>query len=165
MGLPNSRYVRKAIYNLKRQFGMLIQIYRPTTNSVNYKTGQMSEDLQTVTVRKAVIFPNRKHRDFAYDLSFIAANRNFTYGGYYDVSHRKILFDLRDLPSGFVIDIKCRLVFGGKRYEVKEVHNFEHNEAVFVIATWLEGAPQGQEINQSASDTAATGDSAQGVEA
>jgi hypothetical protein len=68
-------------------------------------------------------------RDFEYDLSFIAANKNFTYGGFFDPSVRDVIIDSKDIPSGFEITGDMYVIFDDRRYEIKETREAENGYA------------------------------------
>jgi hypothetical protein len=78
-------------------------------------------------------------RKFAYDLSYVAANKNFSYGAFYDVKTRLIIVDGIDLPSGFDILIDDRFVHGNKSYAVKTVESIIDSFGFLITAKETEG--------------------------
>jgi len=131
--MSNLREIRKIIYRLKRQYGLPVTIKRPDELTYDLKTGATVKTFTEYNLKKVPVLPTKLLRDFAYDLSYIAANKNFTYGGYYDKDTRAIIIDKRDLPSGFFLTINDYVVFDGNQYNVKEVKLAEHNQAVLAI--------------------------------
>jgi len=124
------RQIKLIIYRLKRQYGLLMYIKYPSSDDVyNLETGAIVRTLMTITIRKGIVLPQKTTREFAYDLSFIAANKNFTYGGFYDPSVRNIIIDAKDLPTDFVITGNMYVVFDSRRYEIKENHKAENGKA------------------------------------
>lgn len=146
--MPDSRFqdVRLAIYNLKRRSGQVVDVYYPSAESTDLDDGSLGTTYVVKRVRRAVVLPFLGERKFSYDLAFIAANRNVTYGGFYDHHKRSILIDRRDLGSSFVLDISCSVIFDGKRWEIKDIVEFENREAVILNVIALLGAPKNEEI-------------------
>ena len=133
------RQVGHVVYRLKRQYGLLMYIrYRQAADQYNLETGAITRDITSIKVRRGILLPERITRDFAYDLSFIAANKNFTYGGIYDINQREIIIDAKDLGS-FNLSIQTILTFSGSDYDIKELMWFEDNLAVKLIAVELKG--------------------------
>lgn len=95
------RQIRLVVYALKRAYGAKIYFYRQASITQNVKTGVIDRVQTKYSVNKAIILPSKMTRDFTYDLSFIAANKNFTYGALFDPEQRTIIVDARDLASGF----------------------------------------------------------------
>jgi hypothetical protein len=137
---PEFRLVRRTIYKLKRAFPQRIQLCRTSQNTLNVETGLMQDVTRTLNIRRAILLPARLIRDFSYDLSFIAANKNFTYGGFYDPKQRRIIIDRRDIPSDFTVDMNMHVMFNDKRHEVKEVIEYEEMEVVALIVVAVQGA-------------------------
>ena len=77
-------------------------------------------------------------RTFNYDLSYIAANKNFTYGGFYDITQRDMIIDNKDIGT-FGIDLDTRIRFDGSDYRVREFNEFEESNAVYLVASKIEG--------------------------
>jgi hypothetical protein len=138
---PEFREMRRAIYALKRKFPQSVVLCRTTGTSTDVSTGRQTETLVKSTIKRAVFLPARALRDFAYDLSFIAANKNFTYGGLYDHTKRVVLIDRRDVDSSFVVDLNMHVIFDGRRYEVKELREYEEQEVILLVIDSLSGAP------------------------
>jgi hypothetical protein len=75
--------------------------------------------------------PENWMRNFNYDLSYIAAGKNFVYGGYYDVSRRDFIIDSDDLPDGFSPSNNDFLLYDEKRYEILTAEMSER------LAAWI----------------------------
>jgi len=68
---------------------------------------------------------------FEYDLSFLAANKNFTYGGIFEVGDRVAVLSAYDFANGFLPTTDDYVVCQGKRFTV---HKFTELDAK---AGWL----------------------------
>lgn len=58
---------------------------------------------------------------FAYDLGYLRANQNFTYGGVFNLKTRSFLVDAKYLPSNFIPKAKMAIICEGKTYFVDKV--------------------------------------------
>lgn len=128
------------IYRLKREYGGAVTIQRRTLNTVDLCTGVKTQDRDAIHIRRAIILPSRLIRKFDYDLTYIASNKNFTYGGFYDTDYREFIFDARDLPAGFAFNLDDALIFNHIRYELKEISAFEFGHAFTMIAKRVKDA-------------------------
>lgn len=134
------RFIRSAIRNLKRRYGQRIQLTRMTTvGTTDYTSGSTTgNETEILKIRKAIVLPSRLKRGFTYDLSFIASNKNFTYGGFYDIAQRTIILDNKDIRS-FIVDIDTNLIIDDVKYTIKEVNSYEEGRATILIVVELKG--------------------------
>ena len=132
--MTNHREIKRIIYKLKRQWGKTSILSRET-NVFDVDTGVETPTITaTVTVKRAVLLPRKMITDFAYDLSFIAANKNFTYGGFFGKTTRTMLIDAKDLGT-YVIAKQDYVVINSRRYVVEELDKYD--EGADVIAYLL----------------------------
>jgi len=117
--------LRRAFYVLKRQFGVKLYIVRVTETSVDYSTGDKLRSFSSQRIRKALIFEGSLVRDFVYDLSYIAANKNFTLGGYFDIEKKVFVVESKD-----DIKIDDYIVLNNKAYKINIVK--EHPSGILV---------------------------------
>ena len=127
------RQIKNILYNLKRAFGRSVTLVKPTSSSVNRETGVVTRSYTSQSVARAIILPSRSAREFAYDLSYIAANKNFTYGGDYDTSERRMIIDRRDIPASFDFDMDCSIEYDSQKWDVKNIYAAEYNAAYLVV--------------------------------
>ena len=128
------RFLRATIYKLKRRFGESVTFVRiEETGATDFATGEVAENyLEKKNVRNAIFLPFALSRNFSYDLSYIAANKNFTYGGMYDISVSTIICDKKDL-KGFELDLNAYVLVDCKRYEVKKVDQAYQASSILII--------------------------------
>src|SRR6185436_5450846 len=119
------------LYRLKRDFGLTVTLHVLLSSDVSYTSGTTTKQFNAYKIKRALVLEATQYRKFAYDLSFIAANKNFTYGGFFDVKQRIIVIERRDLPRDYVPDHKHYIVFDHSRYEIV---NFDENEEKALIA-------------------------------
>jgi hypothetical protein len=120
--MNNIRQIKIILYRLKMNFGQLINIMTVRTMTQVVTTGAITMDERVIKVKRAIILDAKISRDFIYDLSFIAANKNFTYGGLFDTSSRTIIIDGIDLPRDYVPTLNDRCVHNGERYQFKKIN-------------------------------------------
>lgn len=115
------------IYRLKRAYGQPVAIHFQTSSSVDVSTGVKSLTRDVIQVSKAVVLPSLIHRDIKYDIGYLKANSNFTYGGVFTEGTRQVLLDKSDLPRDFTINVVDTqyIVFQRKRYAIKSVDELE----------------------------------------
>jgi len=142
------------LYALKRRFGCPLDVYQQSPESIDLATGRASITKTSLQIKRAIVLPSSVHRSFSYDIGYLKANSNFTYGGIFTEGTRQIIIDRRDLPKDYVIDSvdKFYLVYDGTRYEIKDVQEFEYKLAYLITANRLDGAINGQIRNLSIRD-------------
>lgn len=94
-----------------------------------------------IPLRKAIVFPGRLIRDFVYDLAYIAANKNFTSGAYFDHEELWLLLDHRDL-GGLSPQVEDYIIKDNYRYDIKEVNNYEEFAAYLCKIKKIKGGPR-----------------------
>jgi hypothetical protein len=119
------RQVTQIIYRLKRNFGGRVVIVQTGEYTSDLKTGKSSQATVMVEVRRAPILPAKQRRDFDYDLSFIAANKNFTYGGFFDKVDTIVIVDNHDLKDQTNRPVKLsnndKALIDGWEYEIVDL--------------------------------------------
>jgi len=123
--------MRRTLYRLKRRFATPIRLYKRENPTVDTKTGAKTCTLVSIAIKHAIVMQTRDYRMFVYDLAFISANKDFTTGGYFDPSERKIIIDKRDLPSNYIITNDQYISIGSKQYQIYE---FSDNLAAYVLS-------------------------------
>ena len=119
------RFFVRNIKRHKRDYGVPIVVGRFQSSNLNTDTGAINPTFDIVTrIRKALVFPFRIQRDFVYDLSFIAANKNFVGGGFFDVKESSIVILRKDLPTGHTLTLDDFVKIEGSLWRVQD--SFEH---------------------------------------
>ena len=99
-----ARQVRTILYRLRRQFRSEIKIKETVVQSPNFQTGVVTKKVKSYTLRNQIALPQRNKQTFVYDLAYIASNKNFTQGGFFDKNIRTFIIDKTILP--FELDTK-----------------------------------------------------------
>jgi len=135
-----TRFIRRAIYRLKRDFGFTVTLHKITNVALNLETGTKTRTTQFKKIQRAIILPARMFRSFVYDLSFIAAAKNFTSGGFFDPDEKVIIIDWQDVRD-FTIDVDDYVVYDSKQFQVVSIRAFEFDTAFFLRVRAVVGAP------------------------
>lgn len=126
------RFIRQTLYSLKREYGFPVNFVWNTESTPNYETGKKTVEKDSLTVNRALVLPSSIQRNFVYDLTVIASNKNFTYGGLFDLRSRHIVIDRQDIPADFEIKIGYYVIVKGQRFEIKAVEAYDDLSA-FVL--------------------------------
>jgi len=151
--MNNVRQIRNTLYMLKKTLGFPISILTTRTLTQDIQTGEVVHDERLIKVRKVIIATQREIRDFAYDLSYIAANKNFTMGGIYDQARRVMILDDRDLPSDYEPTLNDRCIYAKTRWEFKEIQATAANVGWLIRMQHLDSQPLEDVIEESIQQT------------
>lgn len=136
--------IRRLLYGLKRQWGKNFDYVQILTSEANSVTGDFEIHRKIVRF-PAVLLPQSQIRKFIQDIGYLAANKNFTYGGYNDFNTLSIVILKSDLPSDFNPDLNGYINYNHKRYERLRFENFTE-EAYMLVVQGVEGARPYQTI-------------------
>ncbi len=126
----NLRHITNIVYKLKRLLGVSIILRQEASGSYDLETGAVSRTFTDVTIKRAVVLPSRQIRDFVYDLSFIAGNKNFTYGGMFDTQTRHVLIDAKDISV--IPTLNDKIIYQNRMYMIVEIQEAEISRAYFI---------------------------------
>jgi hypothetical protein len=132
-----NRFISNTVYHLKRSYGQPVALYIRGVVSQDPSTGEVTYPERKWKIKKAPVLTAELMRKFQYDLSFIAANKNFTYGGMFDKSQRGIIVDTRDLPSDYVQSLDDAFVIDHRRYAIKSIDEFEQARSLIYLVEEL----------------------------
>lgn len=121
----NLREIRNTIYRLKRSYGKVVYLRKPDTNTTDRATGAITRTYQVIRINKGVVLPIDSVKSFVYDLTYVAANKNFTYGGFFDKKTTFILVEKIDLCGQLIDQSIDHFVIGTQRFEISKSEEFE----------------------------------------
>lgn len=136
-----TRFIQRILYSLKRGYGFPLTLHKVSEETYDTETGKRIATIQVCKIKRAIILPSVLQAKFEFDLAYIAANRNFTYGGTYDTSLKKVIIDARDL-SNFKIELEDYFIFEGRRWQVSQINEFEFKTAFFIVGKEVKGTPR-----------------------
>lgn len=132
-------FMKRAIYKLKRSYGLPVVLQKIEQHSTDPETGVKSTVLGAIHIDRAIVLRAREFRSFVYDLAYISANKDFTTGGFFDPEDRRALVDADDL-EGYEPNVGDHVIFQAERYDIKNVFHFENNLVYGFLLRKLRGS-------------------------
>lgn len=131
---------QQVIRSLKRRYGARV-VFNAPADSPNFKTGSKNTSIeQSVEIRQVIVLPDIADRQFVQRLASIVANREFTYGTYFDASVRRFIVDGRDLSqANYEPKDNHFLVWNYRRYEITKLENIPDGQGVVITAKEVKG--------------------------
>jgi hypothetical protein len=102
------------LYGLERKYGVPADLYKVSVGVPNIETGDRGITTTKYHIPKMITHTATIHPKFDYDISYLAANKNFTYGGIYAPNDRIVVF--RNTWGLAEITMKDWVIYGDKRY-------------------------------------------------
>ena len=127
------------LYQLKKDYGAPIDIYKLVSSETDARTGEKRNTKTVTHVRRAVVVPARINRIAEQTISVISANKQFVTGGHYDMSQRDFIIDRHDVPALPELTADDWIVYNRRKYQVKTVEAFEVDAGWVVTARELVG--------------------------
>jgi hypothetical protein len=141
----NLRQIELIVYRLKRQYGLPIIVRKPTKNDNDVQTGKITREYATFKVRKAIVLPADLMRTFIYDLTYVAANKNFAYGGLFDKTMKVFIIDKKDIRDDdnkkVALDMACDIVLNTKKFDFVSIEETEDQTSYLIKAKNLDATP------------------------
>lgn len=133
-----STMIRRLLYAFKKQWGATFDYIQIRQSEVDDRTGQRQIERKVIRF-PAVKLPISQLRKFIQDIGYLAANKNFTYGGLNDYNTMHILIDSNDMPRGFEPELNGYITLNHKRYERVSFDNV-FDTAFILTVRGVEGA-------------------------
>lgn len=111
-----SQELRRIIYELRQRWGVPADLYKVTAGEPDLETGDSGTTIQKIVVPQLVSGGFSFMRKFQYSISYIRANSNFGYGGFFEIGD---IFAIVD--CGLTIEQKDYLVVNNKKYNMQEI--------------------------------------------
>lgn len=136
-----TRFIRRVLYTLKRGYGFPLTLHKVSKETYDRETGKRTATIEIRKIKRAIILPSTMQTKFEHDLAYTASNRNFTYGGTYDMSLRKVIIDARDLGD-FVIEMEDYFIYNEKRWQINSIQEFEFRTGFLIIGKEVKNTPR-----------------------
>lgn len=124
-------HVKDTILRLTARKGVPLWFYSVVGNDFNPATGQADRQYTVIQIKKVLALPIDLSRNFDYDLSFIAANKNFTFGAYFDKGAFVCVIEYKKM-QGIVPTLNDFAIIGQDQFEVKRVSPYP-DQQIYVI--------------------------------
>ena len=141
------RFIRDTLYDLKRRYGEVVDFVRIVSSTVDRETGDKTVVKAGLRVNRCIVLNSYELRKFVYDLSFIATNKNFTYGGFFDQTQRDFIVDAVDI--NYEPAQGQYLVYDGVRFDIHQVQRFEGRTGYLIRGKQTKGIDTDNVINLS----------------
>lgn len=113
---------------------MPITLTARASHDVDYASGVIRDIPKSIFVRKPIRVPIKAKRDFEYDLTYIANNKNFVGGGFFTKGEFAVIVDKADL-RGFEVDNNVIITDQrGKQFQVEEFEYDDFDVMVYIHA-------------------------------
>ena len=142
--MDNYRQIKNILYQLKRDFPSSLRLRNLIDASSNKKTGVITRHYSTLEIRRGILLPTMMTPSFIYDLSFIAANKNFTYGGLFGSRTRLIIIDGKDVPSSFTIKEDTQVLLDDQVFLTKKVEKLVNGLGYLLTVSSLSNAEESE---------------------
>jgi len=140
------RNVRGILYQARRQWGVPAKLVRETSGVFDTKTGKSSPTRVYHDIRQFVTWQAMTAQKFEYDMSYVAANKNFTYGGLFEVGDRVAIIDRADLD--LEIKLSDWIIYDSKRFTIKRLTELDFNVGYMLHLRVLAQDPPYQVIDK-----------------
>ena len=135
------RRIRDALYQLKLDWGVLVDVYKLVSSETDYDTGEKQDVIAKTTVRRAVKMPAETARASYISPYFTQTNKPFiTKGAGWDEVTDVFVFDGRDLRN-YEFEIQDWITWNHQRYEIKSFEEIGQGAGWVVLTTWAKGSP------------------------
>lgn len=139
----NLRQIELILYRLKREYGLPIAVRHPTKNDSDAQTGKITRTYDVYKITRAICLPTDTMRTFIYDLTYVAANKNFAYGGLFDKNTKIFIFSKKDLKKdGVMLNLGTDddIVVKTRKYDLISIDETEDNTSYLVKAKMLDSS-------------------------
>lgn len=141
-------FVSRVINRLRIRYGVPMDYYYPTTNIFDVASGGVSRTYSVLNMKKVLILPTSLQRDFDYDIAFLAANKNFTFGAFFDKDNVVVLIKYADL-LGHIPKLEDHVIYLNKKWQVKKAQEYADLKCYILEIIALKGESFSQIFNRS----------------
>ena len=134
--MQRKRTLRKAIYHLKKVYGLKVTLCRPQNTSFNFETGVESNVTSFKIINRAILLPSELRRS--------------TKDVEYSYAIKEMLLDWQDIKI-IGIELNDIILFNDESWRVAEVDDYEINTIKWVKIIHVVGAPYIDPLNPNVS--------------
>ena len=132
------RFIKRALYSLKRRYGLPVDVYQSGSNTADVRTGVVDIGKTVHRLKKAIVLPSQLTKEEHRTISIISANKQMLQGGWYEADVRTILIERAELP-GIELGTDDWFVFQGRKYAIISVQDYELNMGWIIRVRALTG--------------------------
>lgn len=119
---------RLILYALRQKWGVPADFYKVSINQTinTIESGKKGVTREVYHISSFLTSAVDLIKKFEYDIGFLAANKNFTYGGFYEPGDRLCVLDGSLVPEGLTVEQEDYFIHDRKRYDIQRVEAFDH---------------------------------------
>lgn len=117
--------VKLILYSMRQKWGVDADFYKVSVGAPNYETGNKNVSTVKYPIRKMITAKASFARKFEYDIGYLAANKNFTYGGFYEPGDRLAVISDEGIPAP--IQQRDYFIIGGQRFDIERIDSLDWN--------------------------------------
>lgn len=145
------RFVKRILYQLKRKYGLPLDIYHIISVTSDTKSGTKTVNKTKYHIRRAILLPTILRRKMAVELGLKPTGYGPSPPGY-DIKERLIIIDNDDLPD---VDLNAEdyLVIDHERHDIKSIEELENKRASVFTTRVVEGGEANEIFIANATNT------------
>lgn len=136
-----NNFTKQVLYQLDKFSSRLVDYYIRGAASQNVNTGRTTYPETKLTIKKAIVMNTAQARQLAQATNFAVAGRPFEYGGFFATNGLYIIIKYKDLAANFVQNTDDAFIIDHKRYNIKEVQNYQEMQSFIFVVEELVGQP------------------------
>lgn len=118
------KFLSRILYEYRQRFGVPADLYKVSVGTPNYETGNKSVTLSKIKIPQLITLTANAIKKFEYDISYIKANSNFAYGGFYTPNDRFMIVDGVYL-DGQTIQQEDYIVYNEQKYSMQRIETLD----------------------------------------
>mgnify|MGYP003624582264 FL=1 len=123
------RNITVILYRLQRDFGVPIVLRTYATGAKDYATGTVTRTHTDVAIKRAVIGSQKLLSAFSYDLTYLASNKNFTYGAIFNTNTRVCITSYK----GAISKQNTKVIEDNKEFEISDFTPILKNKGYIML--------------------------------
>lgn len=112
----NVQFLRDAFYKMRLDYGRPGKVFQIISESTDSETGRRTVNQNVIPIPQIVVAPMSVVRKFFFDLAYMKANNNFTYGGDFDIADMLVFIDAK-----YNVKIEDHVIMKNERFQIKKV--------------------------------------------
>lgn len=139
--MSSLQFLSSVLTQLEQEFGEPLSILVTDSETLDPVSGVLAKITTEHKIKRAVEVPVGSGRKFAYDIAFLAANKNFTYGGNFDVYEKEILIRSKYVPRTYVPKFDNFIKFRDKLYRITKIDELAQRQGWVFKIKHVENTP------------------------
>lgn len=122
----NRHDIQLLLYTMKRKWGVRAAFYKVAVGKPDLESGGKAITRIKYTINRLVSSTVKTIRKFEYDIGYLAANKNFTYGGFFESGDRlAVISDELSRQGIEEITMKDYFIINDQRFDIGRVEQMD----------------------------------------